>query len=47
LEKILERLTEAKSFSKNGGVVSINEVEPTTRAWTGTKDGVPVWFPVS
>lgn len=20
-------------------------MEPTTGAWTGTKDGVPIWFP--
>src|ERR1019366_4111610 len=45
--KILVKLTEAKAFSENGDVVSDQRLESTTGAWTGTKDGVPVQFPVS
>ena len=45
--KILGKLTAAKSFSENGDVVSDQRGRPTTGVWTGTKDGLPVWFPVS
>ncbi len=47
-------LENSRKINRSGiiqkGVASesaMNEVEPTTGVWTGTKDGVQVWFPVS